>query len=133
MFIPFLVFGFWSLLVTKLRKYKNITQSFFAFCKARWARWKKRKEYHATKVTKNQKTKIWNERNKIFTIFNFGIDNGLYLLAKKTNDVITLKFNKSHVAFLPVKTLPLNMKYFFQIYCNCPTGKNFLGEICNSL
>ena len=24
-FIPFLVFGFWSLLATKLQKYKNIT------------------------------------------------------------------------------------------------------------
>ena len=24
-FIPFLVFGFWSLLATKLRKYENIT------------------------------------------------------------------------------------------------------------
>ena len=33
------------------------------FCKARWARRKKRKENQATKVTKNQKTKIWDEQN----------------------------------------------------------------------
>ena len=32
----------------------------FTFFKARW---KKRKENHATQVTKNQKTKIWDERN----------------------------------------------------------------------
>ena len=31
----------------------------FTFCKARWARWKKPDR----KVTKYQKTKIWDERN----------------------------------------------------------------------
>ena len=32
-FIPFFVYGFWSLLVTKLRKYENITQSLFTFAR----------------------------------------------------------------------------------------------------
>ena len=65
-FIPFFVFCFWSLLVTKLRKYEDITESLFTFCKARWAgRKKNQKENHTTKVTKILKTKrlIWNERN----------------------------------------------------------------------
>ena len=35
-FILFFVFSFWSLLSTKLRKYKTITQSLLKFCKARW-------------------------------------------------------------------------------------------------
>ena len=53
LFIPFFVCGFWSLLAIKLWKYNNITKSLFAFCKARWARQKKKwKENHATKVTK---------------------------------------------------------------------------------
>ena len=46
------ILGFWSLLVKKLQKYENITQSLFTFCKARWARQKKWKENHTTKVTK---------------------------------------------------------------------------------
>ena len=41
-FITFFVFGFWSLLATKLRKYKNISKSSFTFCQERWARQKKR-------------------------------------------------------------------------------------------
>ena len=49
--------GFWSLLASKTTN-KNITQSLFTFCKARWARrGKKWKENHATKVTKIPKTK----------------------------------------------------------------------------
>ena len=56
-FIPFFVFGFWSLLVTKLRKYKYFTKSLFTFCKARRARRKKTQENQATKVTKIPKTK----------------------------------------------------------------------------
>ena len=66
-FISFFVSGFWSLLAIKLRKYKNITQSLFTFCKARWARWKKteRKSRNCNdQNTKNQKTKIWDEQNK---------------------------------------------------------------------
>ena len=39
LFIPFFVF--WSLLATKLREYKNITESLFTFCKARCATQKK--------------------------------------------------------------------------------------------
>ena len=41
LFIPFFVFGFWSLLATKLQKCENITKSLFTFCKAQWVRWKK--------------------------------------------------------------------------------------------
>ena len=52
LFIPFFIFGFWSLLATKLQKYKNITLSLYTFCKARWARRKKGKENHVTKMTK---------------------------------------------------------------------------------
>ena len=56
----------------------------FTFCKARWARWKKQKENHATKVTKNQKTKIWDERNK---------NRNLYIFVKKTSQTLVwLKF-----------------------------------------
>jgi hypothetical protein len=56
-FIPFFVFGFWSLLAKQLQKYANIT-SLFTYCKARWTRKKeKQKENHATKVTKISKTK----------------------------------------------------------------------------
>ena len=40
-FIQFFVFDFWSLLATKLQKYKNIAQYLFTICKARWARQKK--------------------------------------------------------------------------------------------
>ena len=54
------IFGFWFLVtfgneVTKI--YENITESFTEFCKARWARRKKWKENHATKVTKIPKPK----------------------------------------------------------------------------
>jgi len=52
LFIPFLVFGFWSLLAMKLQKYENIMYSLFTFYNARWARQKKWKENHTTKVTK---------------------------------------------------------------------------------
>ena len=38
---PYFVFGFWSLLATKLQKYKNITYSLFTFCKAKCTRRKK--------------------------------------------------------------------------------------------
>ena len=54
LFIPFLVFDFWSLLATKD---KNITQSLIKFCKARWKKWK---ENHATKGKKYQKPKDQN-------------------------------------------------------------------------
>ena len=59
-FIPFFVFAFWSLLATKLRKYYILQGKMGKMEK------KNRKENHATKVTKipkNQKTKIWDERN----------------------------------------------------------------------
>ena len=54
------ILGFWSLLATKLQKYKNITHYLFTFCKARWAIGKKRKENHANKLTKIPKTKRRN-------------------------------------------------------------------------
>ena len=66
LFIPFFVFGFWSLLVTKLLKYINITLSLFTFCKVRWKRWKKtegKSRKWRGQNTKRQKTKIWDERN----------------------------------------------------------------------
>ena len=59
-FIPFFVFGFWSLLATKLRKYENITnitQSLFTFCKTE----KTGKKITQLKWPKHQKPKIWDE------------------------------------------------------------------------
>ena len=61
-FNPFFVYGFWSLFVTKLGKYENITWSLFTFCKARWARRKKpeRKSCNLSdQNTKNQMTKVF--------------------------------------------------------------------------
>ena len=59
----------------------------FTFCKARWARQKKRNKNYATNVTKlpkNQKTKIWDERNK---------NRDLYIFVKKTSQTLVwLKF-----------------------------------------
>ena len=49
LFHSFFFGHFWSLLVAKLRKYKNIAWSLFISCKARWA---KQKENQTTKVTK---------------------------------------------------------------------------------
>ena len=59
------IFLFWFLVtfgdeVTKIGKYYLI---FVYSSQGKWTRWKKRKENHATKVTKNQKTKIWDEQN----------------------------------------------------------------------
>ena len=63
-FIPFFVFGFWSLLATKLRKYYVI---FVYILQGKMGKTeRKRKENHTTKVTKipkYQKTKRWDERN----------------------------------------------------------------------
>ena len=54
-FIPFLVFGFWSLLATKLRKYYVI---FVYILQGKMGKTEKnRKENHKTKVTKIPKTK----------------------------------------------------------------------------
>ena len=65
-FIPFLVFGFWSLLATKVQKYKYHV-IFVYILQGRMGKTEnKRKENHATEVikkTKNEKTKIWDEQN----------------------------------------------------------------------
>ena len=54
-FIPFLVFGFWSLLATKLRKYDVI---FVYILQGKMKKTEKnQKENHATKVTKIPKTR----------------------------------------------------------------------------
>ena len=56
-FIPFLVFGFWSLLETKWRKYYVI---FVYILQGKMGKTqKKQKENHATKVIKIPKTKRW--------------------------------------------------------------------------
>ena len=61
------VFGFWSLLATKLRKYKILRKLCLHFARQDGQDGKKWKENHATKVTKipntakNQKRKIWDE------------------------------------------------------------------------
>ena len=55
LFIPFFVFGFWSLLATKLQKYYVI---FVYILQGKMGKTEeKRKENHATKVTKIPKTK----------------------------------------------------------------------------
>ena len=58
LFIPLLFFGFWSMLATKLRKYKNVTYLFFLhFAMQNGQDRKKRKENQETKMTKISKTK----------------------------------------------------------------------------
>jgi len=58
MFIPFFVFGFWSLLMMKLRKYKNNYVLFVYILQGKMGKTEKTpKEYHATKVTEIPKTK----------------------------------------------------------------------------
>ena len=57
-FIPFLVFGFWSLLSTKLQKYKILCNVCLHFARQDGQDGKKWKENHATKVRpKYQKPK----------------------------------------------------------------------------
>jgi hypothetical protein len=57
-FIPFFVYGFWSLLATKLRKYSII---FVYILQGKMCKMEKtRKENHATKVTKIPKTEETN-------------------------------------------------------------------------
>ena len=68
-FIPFFVFGFWSLLAKQLQKYANIT-SLFTYCKARWTRKKKnRKKITQLKWPKYQKPKDknlgWTKHKKL--------------------------------------------------------------------
>jgi hypothetical protein len=57
MFIPYLVFGFWSLLAMKLQKYEILCNLCLHFARQDGQDRKKRKENHATKVTKIPKTK----------------------------------------------------------------------------
>ena len=56
-FIPFFIFGFWSLLATNIQNYKNISNLCLHFAKQGGEDGKTRKENHAAKVTKIPKTK----------------------------------------------------------------------------
>ena len=56
-FIPFFVFGFWSLLATKLQKYVIFVYILQDKSGKTEKNGKKRKENHTTKVTKIPKTK----------------------------------------------------------------------------
>ena len=57
-FIPNFVFGFWSLLVTKIRKYEKILHNLcLHFARQEGQDGKNRKENHASKVTLIPKTK----------------------------------------------------------------------------
>ena len=70
MFIPFFVFGFWSLLMMKLRKYKNNYVLFVYILQGKMGETEKNwKENHATKVTEIPKTKREElVRYSIFTL-----------------------------------------------------------------
>ena len=56
-FIPFFIFGFWSLLTTKLRNTKILHNLCLHFARQDGQDGKKWKENYATKVTKIPKTK----------------------------------------------------------------------------
>ena len=78
LFLMFRSSHFWFLVtfgdeVTKIRKYYII---FVYILQGKMGKTeKKRKENHTTKVTKNQKAKIWDERNIRHIIFNANSKN----------------------------------------------------------
>ena len=84
----------------KLQKYENIMQSLFTFCKARWARRKKKqKENHSTKVTKITKTKRQKYRMNIYHLLFILYDN--FKIKSRENAFLEKKHLPNCGSYLP--------------------------------